>query len=67
MPDISMRNDKGCPARVACYRYRAKPGENQSYEDFKRGTKNRCPLWLPIYPDDPTVPMQDIEQNYSER
>lgn len=61
MPDISMCADSKCPARVGCYRYRAKPSDWQTYADFGRGTKNRCPDWLPIFDESKIRPMPDIE------
>lgn len=46
-PDIEMCSDSDCPSRVKCYRFAAKPSENQSYMDFDRRTwDDRCESYV---------------------
>ena len=61
MPNLSMCADSKCPARVGCYRYRAKPNDWQAYFNPQRGTKNRCESFLYIFDESRVRPMKDIE------
>jgi hypothetical protein len=66
MPDISMCTDSKCPARVACYRYRAKPVEYQTYTDFVRvGINPCCDSFLPIWEGSTIRPIEEIEPSMS--
>ncbi len=43
MPDIAMCNNKTCPSRVNCYRYRAKPNRyRQSYVELQPNSSGKC-------------------------
>ena len=42
MPDITMCLDSKCPSREHCYRFTAKPEEQQCYGEFWRGGKDSC-------------------------
>lgn len=42
MPDIAMCLDSECPSREHCYRFTAKPDDNQCYGEFWRGNKDSC-------------------------
>jgi hypothetical protein len=41
MPDISMCENKDCPKKETCYRFKAVPCYGQSYGDFKWERKEK--------------------------
>ncbi len=52
MPDISMCQDKTCPQRNKCYRFRAIPHEyRQSWFAEKIRDEDGCGYFMPIYSD----------------
>lgn len=57
MPDIAMCQQRECPLKASCYRYRAVPSEWQSY--MERDPKT-CKDYWPIE-DRPTRTMEEIE------
>jgi len=48
MPDVAMCEDKNCPSRDGCYRFKATPGEWQTYADFQRGDQEKCRAFIPV-------------------
>ncbi len=58
MPDISMCQDRDCPKRQSCYRFRAVPdGMRQSYMLVKY--ENGCEYFLKIWPESNLQEKQD--------
>jgi len=46
MADLAMCQNKECPKRAECYRYRAIPNEKwQSYQDFNHGVDGCEYFW----------------------
>lgn len=62
MPDIAMCFDHECPARVHCYRYRAKPFGSQTYGNFTHDGEKCVHYWSTNgYDDHQLKPMVEIE------
>ena len=49
MPDIAMCQNKECPLREKCYRFKAEPSDYQSYAEFKPDENGECDNFIEIY------------------
>jgi hypothetical protein len=60
MPDISMCNNKNCPEKDMCYRYRAVPNELwQAYAAFTYDGEDGCDYFWPV--DEAAGPVRDLD------
>jgi len=49
MPDISMCDNKKCPSKEKCYRFKAVPNDYQTYADFKpEKNEDKCDAFWEI-------------------
>lgn len=64
MPDISMCENKKCPLRSMCYRFRAIPDEWQSFSAFEY-KDGKCDFFWDLRPEygSHVRPMEEIEQS----
>jgi hypothetical protein len=62
MPDITMCQNRKCPARSICYRFRAVPDEHwQSFATFEPDHfSGGCEMYIPIF-DQRVRTMAEIE------
>lgn len=49
MPDITMCDNKECPKKESCYRFKATPNEYwQAYSTFKYDEKEGCVFYVKL-------------------
>lgn len=76
MPDITMCVNKDCPIRAACYRYRAKPNDWQSFARFEPEPRTGSPAMAATchefwecrdYPASRLVPTEEVDNKLKEQ
>ncbi len=60
MPDIAMCQNKECPSRNQCYRFRAVPTKGrQSYMAFDPKEDGKCSDFVQIFTSDELTPVEE--------